>query len=257
MNISICLIGFIRDINHINNLTKFINNINNSNLNSVTVFYSCPSKIEETDDNNFNEDYILNLFKNQENNIIKMNISFRNYNKQMFVDKTNELMLPYITSTNYHSYRVLSCLHSFSETAKLVNNENYNFIIFSRLDLIHYILSINKIFDNNTILTKSAYVWRTFPYISSGDVANHVEDRFFICSNDCISFLKNSYDVFLNKLDIKENLLVNEIILGKIFNMHLNIQKYHLHNIIVHDELNEYTSKRIQIKYSNKFLENM
>ena len=41
---------------------------------NLTIYYSCPSKIEETDTEKFDKDYILSLFKNQETDNIKMNI---------------------------------------------------------------------------------------------------------------------------------------------------------------------------------------
>ena len=67
----------------------------------------------------------------------------------------------------------------------------YNFIIFSRLDIINDIESISEIFDNTSILKNIAYTWRTIPYVSS----SHVEDRFFICSNECIDIIHHNFNL--------------------------------------------------------------
>ena len=232
MSLALCLTGFLRNIDFIENITNFYNKHCMPNAQSLTVYYSCPCKIEETLED-FNTDFILQLFKNQENANIKVNISFRDYDKNMFILKAEELNLSYITSNNYHSYRIISCINGFAETAKLINNDdNYNFIIFSRLDIINNIESISEIFDNTTVLKNIAYTWRTIPYVSSGNVEYHVEDRFFICSNECIDIIKNVYNK-LNILNIKQEIFLTEIVLGIIFNLYENISKYHLHNLKV------------------------
>jgi hypothetical protein len=256
MNIALCLTGFIRDEKNIYNITNFFNTINSPELKKMTIYYNSPSKIEETDSNEFDKDYILNLFKNQENEKLEIIISFRDYDKQKYIDYANELNLPYITCNNYHSYRIISFLSSISETTKMVDKNNYNFIIYSRLDIINYILSINKIFDNNLVLYNSAYIWRTHPYISINELANHVEDRFFICSNECIDILKDLYLSLKNEniQNMLKNGIGSEEILGKIFNNYENIQKYHLYNIEISNNINHYMSIRHKIKYSMEFL---
>ena len=258
MNIALCFIGFIRDEKNIHNITEFFNKINAPELKKMTVYYSCPSKIEEADNCKFDKNYILDLFKNQENEKLEIIISFRDYNKQTYVDYANELNLNHITRYNCHSYRLISFLNSISETAKMIDKNNFNFIIFSRLDIINYVLSIDKIFDNNIVLYNTAYIWRTYPYVSIGELANHVEDRFFICSNECIDILK---DLFLSlKNENIKNILKTEIgseeFLGKIFNNYENIQKYHLYNMEISNNINEYMSNRYMIKYSAEFLIN-
>ena len=55
MNIALCLSGFIRDEKNIYNITNFFNEINCSELKKMIIYYSCPSKIEETDDNEFDK----------------------------------------------------------------------------------------------------------------------------------------------------------------------------------------------------------
>jgi hypothetical protein len=258
MNIALCLIGFIRNEKNIYNIIKFFNNINTPELKKMTVYYNCPSKIEETDDNAFDKNYILNLFKNQENEKLEIIISFRDYDKQKYIDYANELNLNHITRFNFHSFRLLSFLNSISETTKMIDNEKFNFIIFSRLDILNYILSINKIFDNNLVLYNSAYIWRTHPYISIGENAYHVEDRFFICSNECIDILKDLFLLLKNENIEKyiKNGFGSEEILGKIFNMYENIQKYHLYNMEISNDINQYTRQRYTIKYSKEFLNN-
>jgi len=257
MNIALCLTGFIRDEKNIYNITNFFNTINRPELKKMTIYYNSPSKIEETDNNEFDKDYILNLFKKQENEKLEIIISFRDYDKQTHVDYANELNLPYINCNNLHSYRIISFLSSISETTKMVD-KNFNFIIYSRLDIINYILSINNIFDNNFVLYNTAYIWRTHPYVSIGELANHVEDRFFICSNECIDILKDLL-LLLKNQDI-QNMLRNgmstEEILGKIFNDYENIQKYHLYNMEISNNINAYMSIRHRIKYSKDFLHN-
>ena len=256
MIISLCLVGFIRDEKNINNITKFFNQINCSELKKLVIYYNCPTKIEELDNNEFDKDYILNLFKIQENEKLEIILIFRDYDKQKYIDYANKLNLPHINKYNWHSYRLFSFLDSFSETSKIVDKTDYNFILFSRLDMISYILSINKIFDNNLILYNSAYIWRTFPYISTGDVAYHVEDRFFICSNECIEIFKNLFLIIKNE-NIEKYIkleLASEEILGKIFNIYEDIQKYHLYNLELSNDLNAYMQKRLAIKYSQQFL---
>lgn len=218
----------------------------------MTIYYSCPCKIEETA-HNFDTDFILKLFKNQENANIKVNISFRDYDKNMFILKAEELNLPHITSHNYYSHRIISCLNGFSETAKLVNNNNnYNFIIFSRLDIINDIESISEIFDNTSILKNIAYTWRTIPYVSS----SHVEDRFFICSNECVDIIKNIYNKLV-LLNIKQENFLTEIVLGIIFNLYETVSKCHLYKLKVSDNFHIYMRQRINTKYTPQFLQSM
>lgn len=252
MNIALCLTGFIRNINYINSINLFYNKINSSNLKSITIFYSCPDKIEEDDEYCFDKNKILNLFKKIENDKIKININFRNYNKDIFKKNAKELNLPLLTSTNYHPYRVISCLNGFSETAKLVNDNKYNFVIFSRLDIICHILSINEIFNNISILDKTAYIWRTIPYVTN-QTPLHVEDRFFICSNDCVSLIKYFYDN-LYKLNIGEKDFGIEKILSFSFQYHQNIKTYHLYNLKVMPDFNRYTEWRAKQKSSKEFI---
>ena len=38
------------------------------------------------------------------------------------------------------------------------------------------------------------YIWRTIPYFSSGELAYHAEDRFFIGSNECVDIMKDLYN---------------------------------------------------------------
>ena len=253
MNIAVCFTGFLRNIDYIENI-KHISNIFPNLQKSLTIYYSCPSKIEETDTEKFDKDYILSLFKNQETDNIKMNISFRDYDKNMFVEKSKKLNLSYIMKTNYHSYRVISCINGISETAKLINtSDKYNFIIFTRLDIINNITSICDIFDNNSILQNETYIWRTIPYVSCED---HAEDRFFICSNECVDIIKDAYNK-LEQINIAEEHFGAEIIIGTIFNLYENIQKRHLYNLQVSCGFNKYTEQRVKIKYTQKFLESM
>jgi hypothetical protein len=256
MNIAVCLFGFIRNESNIDNITHFFNKINTPELKKMTIYYSCPSKIEETDDNLFDKNHILNLFKIQENEKVEIIISFRDYDKQTYIDYANDLNLPHITCLNYHSYRIISCLNSITESSKMIDNPNFNFIIFSRLDLINYILSINKIFDNNSILHNTAYIWRTQPYITYDC---HVEDRFFICSNECIDIVKGLISFVLKDKNIKNELqhFFSEKILGKLFNSHENIKKYHLHNMEISNDINNYLRIRDSIKYSHEFMNSM
>jgi hypothetical protein len=252
MNIALGLSGFIRNEENIYNITHFFNRINTPELRKLTVYYSCPSKIEETDDE-FDKEYILNLFKKQENEKLEINISFRKYNKQTHVDFANELGLPHILD-NYHSHRRISCINSLAETAKTIDKTDFNFIIFSRLDSIIYVLSINKMFDNNSVLYNSAYVWRSHPY--DGESMNHVEDRFFICSNECTPILKDLLS--LKNKDI-HNMLKNGIsseeFVGNVFNKYENIHKYSLRNMEISDDIYAYMYNRISIKYSKEFLD--
>ena len=256
MNIAVCFSGFLRNLEHIENI-KHISSIFSSNVELLTIYYSCPTKIEENDTENFDKDYVLGLFKNQETDKIKVNISFRDYDKNVFVEKSKQLGLPYITSTNYHSYRIISCINGQAETAKIINTNNkYNFIIFTRLDIIKSIISISNIFDNKLFLKNEAYIWRTIPYISCGELSYHAEDRFFIVSNECVYIMKELYNS-LEQINISEKHFVSEIIVGTCFNLHENIQKRHLHNLQVSDFFNKYAYQRIQLKYSKNFLEIM
>jgi hypothetical protein len=253
MNIAICFTGFLRNLSHIENI-KHIYNIFPVGLQSVTIYYSCPNKIEENDTEPFDINYVLGLFKQYENENMKINIQFREYDRSKFLEKAKQLDLPYITITSYHSHRIMSCLNGFSETTKLINaKDNYDFIIFTRLDIITHIKTISDVFDNKRILKDEAYIWRTIPYISTGDNANHVEDRFFICSHECIDIIKTLYA----SLDKINNLNVNlstEQILGIAFNKCEHIQKYHLNNLQVYEIFNKYAQSRIGIKYTKEFL---
>jgi hypothetical protein len=199
-------------------------------------------------------------YKNQETNKIKVNISFRNYDKNVFVEKSNMLNLPNVTSRNNHSYRVISNINGQSETAKLINdNDVYNFIIFTRFDFIKTIISIREIFDNNLILKNEAYIWRTIPYVSHGPDGidpYHAEDRFFICSNECIDIMKVAYNK-LEQINLSEDMFFAEKILGALFNLYKNIQKRYIYNLQVSRAFNEYTNSRIQLKYTKSFLEKM
>jgi len=257
MNIAICLTGFIRNLDYINNIKKFYDTVFCSNLVNLNIYYSCPRKLEENDVN-FDESLIIDLFKKQESEKIKINIVFRDYDKMIYVEKARKINLPYITSNKYHSHRIISCLNGYSETARLISNSeiNYNFIIFSRLDIIKNIISINKIFDNNQVLKNSMYIWRTVPYISTGDLSNHVEDRFFICSSECINLIKEIYN-YIDQINIEEKNFFTEYVLGDFFNKHSNIQKYHLYNLEVSDDFIIYQTNRINIKYTDDFLNKM
>ena len=256
MNIAVCFSGFLRNLEYIENI-KHIPSIFSSNVESLTIYYSCPTKVEETDTENFDKEYVLGLFKNQETDKIKINISFRDYDKNVFVEKSKELGLPYITSTNYHSFRVVSCINGQAETAKLINTNNkYNFIIFTRLDFVKTINSIGNIFDNTSILKNETYIWRTIPYISSGELAYHAEDRFFIGSNECVDIMKELYNN-LEEINIPENQFGSEIIVGACFNLYENIQKHHLYNLHVSSMFNGYTEHRVRLKYTKDFLESM
>ena len=258
MNVAVCFTGFLRNLDYIDGI-KYISNIMCSNLQSLTIYYSCPTKIEETDKECFDKNYVLGLFKNQETDKIKVNISFRDYDKSVFIDKSNMLHLPHITSRNIHSYRIISNINGQSETAKLINDkEVYNFIIFTRLDFIKTIISIRRIFDNNLILKNEAYIWRTIPYVSSADGVDpyHAEDRFFICSNECNEIMKDAYDK-LEQINLSEYMFFSEKILGALFNLYENIQKRYLYNLEVSNVFNSYTNSRVQIKYTKDFLEKM
>jgi hypothetical protein len=255
MNIAVCFTGFLRNLNYIEGI-KHISSILSPNLRSLTIYYSCPTKIEETDAECFDKEYVLSLFKNQETNKIKVNISFRDYDKSVFVEKSQSLGLPYITSANYHSYRIISNINAFSETAKMVdNNDTFNFIIFTRLDFIKTIISVREIFDNNLILKNEAYLWRTIPYIS-GINDYHAEDRFFICSNECIEIIKGAYTK-LNEIKLSEDKFCAEIFFGALFNLHKNIYKHYLYNLQVSHQFNAYTTSRVQMKYTKEFLDKM
>ena len=255
MNIALGLSGFIRNEENIYNITHFFNRINTTipELRKLTVYYSCPSKIEETDDE-FDKEYILNLFKKQENEKLEIIVSFRKYNKQTHVDFANELGLPHILSNQLHSHRIISFLNSIAETAKTIDKTDFNFIIFSRLDTIIYVLTINKIFDNNSVLYNSAYVWRSHPY--DGESMNHVDDRFFICSNECTPILKDLLLLLKNKYihTMLKNGISPEEIIGNIFNKYDNIHKYSLRNMEISDDIYAYMHNRISIKYSKEFL---
>jgi len=256
MNIAVCFTGFLRSLSQVENINH-IYNIFPVGLQSVTVYYSCPNKIEENDEVIFDQNHVMGLFKQHENDKMKINIQFREYDRNEFVEKAKHLGLPYITNTNYHSHRILSCLNGFSETAKLINaNENYNFIIFTRLDIITHVRSISDIFDNNIRLKNEAYIWRTIPYISSGDLANHTEDRFFICSCECVDIIKTIYGNLCN-LNLSEDIFCTEKILGIVFNMHEHIKKYHLYKLEVYEVFNKYAHYRVSIKYTKEFLSNM
>lgn len=246
MNVACVINGFIRDIDNIKNISVFFNNINNENLDKLTIFYSSPNKIEEDDKNLLDEEYITNLFKKQENSKLKINIKFRDYQKEDFIKYSNELNLPHLLPSYLHTYRILSFFNSISESSSLIDNEKYDFIIFVRLDIINYILSIN--FRH---LKNEAYIWRTIPYISEGENSNHLEDRYFICSLECIEILKSLYQSIKN-LNIDEKDFGSEIIIGKHFNNFKNINKYHISdNIIKINEigLNNYNliKRRINI----------
>ena len=255
MNISLCLYGFIRDIENVNNINIIVNNIKFVKIDKLTIYYSCPNKIEETSDN-FDENEILRLFKIIECEKIEVKIVFRNYDKCIFVEKAISLNYPRLTSNKLHSYRALSCLYGISETMKLVDKE-CDYIIVSRLDIIHFIISFNNVFNVNEKLINTAYIWRTIPYISKGENEFHVEDRFFICSYDCIPILQEVYDN-IGHLVIDEKKLCSEIILGIVFNQYNNLNKFHLHNLILDiNKLNNYTMQRVSIKYSKTFLDEM
>ena len=253
MKVACVLSGFIRNIDNIKNLSVFFNNINNEKLETLTVFYSIPNKIEEDYKDLLDEEYITNLFKKEENNKLKINIRFRDYQKEDFIKYGKELNLPYLLPHKYHTYRILSCMNGLSESASVIDNENYDFIIFSRLDIINYILSITV-----THLKNEAYIWRTIPYMSQGELSNHVEDRFFICSVECIEIIKSLYQSIKN-LNIDEKDFGAEIIIGKQFNTYKNIKKYHINDTEINinkTALNLYAGQRVKLKYSKVFIDN-
>ena len=254
MSVALCLTGFIRDVNYIKNIAIFYQNNIKNNFQKLHIYYSCPSKLEEFCENEFNKEYILSLFNTSIlDNKIEFFISFRDYDNKVFIDKSKELGFPLITKTNYHPYRVLSCLNGFSETAKIVNkNINYDFVFFSRLDIIQDIVSIDEILKNTQII-KTAYIWRTIPYRSENNTAFHVEDRFFICSYDCIEKIIDFYNNICN-ITINHDEISTEIILGKFFNTLPDIKKFHLNGLQVSNNFNLYNKQRINEKYSNQFM---
>lgn len=64
---------------------------------------------------------------------------------KFILKKPKSLGFPKINNTNYFSYRVISCLNGFSDTSKIINNDiNYDFVVYSRLDMIGNIVSIDK-----------------------------------------------------------------------------------------------------------------
>jgi hypothetical protein len=255
MNIAVCFNGFLRNLEYIKRI-KDIPKIFSSDIDTLTVYYSCPTKIEETDKECFDKDYVLGLFKEQETDKIKVNISFRDYDKNMFVEKAKQLGLPYITNTSFHSHRIVSCFYGQSESAKLINDKNYNFIIITRIDVINGIKSIGNMFDNKSILKNEAYIWRTIPYISAGDLAYHSEGRFFVASNECVDILKELYNK-LEEMRIPPESFGDEIVVGVLFNLHENIQKRHLFNLEVNDDFHTYAASRIALHYTKEYLESM
>ena len=123
----------------------------------------------------------------------------------------------------------------------------FNFIIFSRLDTIIYVLTINKIFDNNSVLYNSAYVWRSHPY--DGESMNHVDDRFFICSNECTPILKDLLLLLKNK-DIHtmlKNGISPEEIIGNIFNKYVFMILHHCNSNFSYKHL-VYCNKKCQLR---------
>ena len=88
MTIALLLTGFIRDINYINNISTFYNNNIYNKFNKLHIYYSCPSKLEEFDEFEFNKEYILSLFKNLNINNIEFFINFRSYDKTTFIEKS-------------------------------------------------------------------------------------------------------------------------------------------------------------------------
>lgn len=255
MSVALCLTGFIRDINYIKNINIFYENNIKNKFEKLDIYYSCPSKLEELCENEFNKEYILSLFKNSIlDNKVEIFVSFRDYDNKIFIEKSKELGFPLITKTNYHPYRVLSCLNGFCETSKIVKkNINYDFVFFSRLDIIKNIVSIDEILKNKQI-TNTAYIWRTIPYRSINNLSFHVEDRFFICSYDCIEKIIDFYNNISN-IKINHDEIGIEVILGKFFNKFSNIKKFHLDGLVVNNDFINYQKSRIDIKYKKDFIQ--
>jgi hypothetical protein len=249
MTVALLLTGFIRDPIYINNIVTFYNNIIDNKFNKLHIYYSCPSKLEEFDVHEFDKEYILSLFNNLNINNIEFFINFRKYDNEIYIEKAKSLRFPKINNTKYFSYRVISCLNGFSETSKIINNDiNYDFVVYSRLDIIGNIVSIDK--KCNNFINKTAYIYRTIPYRADG-VYPDVEDRFFICSQDCVKHISN---LDISNLNISNDEIVTERILSKLFNTLTDTNKLHIDGLIVNNEFINYQNSRIRLKYSPGYM---
>ena len=250
MHYAVCLTGFIRDkefITNIRNLYKIIKNIN-----KISIFYSCPIFINPDDNDKLNKNEIMNLF----NSIIlefkdietKLYIEFRDYNNKYFIDKVYELNLTNKLKNNYHPYRIISNIYGFSKTSSLLlkelkNNNLYDFIIYTRLDIINHIYSINNVFKEFTLKNEN-YILRSYP-----NDPNEVEDRFFICSNESIEELSKMYlniDDAINYFG--KNYFTSEKIIFYFLNKMDHIKNYQIKNIEYKKSFLNYQKKKNKIK---------
>ena len=81
----------------------------------------------------------------------------------------------------------------------------------------------------------------------------HVEDRFFICSYDCIEKIIDFYNNISN-IKINHDDIGIEVILGIFFNKFTDIKKLHLDGLQVSNNFSLYNKQRIDEKYSINFI---
>jgi hypothetical protein len=88
MTVALLLIGFIRDVNFIINITTFYNNNINNKFDNLHIYYSCPSKLEEFDEFEFNlSDPGRGVLNNQYKTLFYLlhNMLIKTYNKLCFL----------------------------------------------------------------------------------------------------------------------------------------------------------------------------
>lgn len=189
MRVAVVYFGLLRDENYVSGTFHRMNSLLlkafGDNDVAVKYYYSCPLKKNEFDDENMDEILIQERFRQEYGAYIDLH--FRQYDVMEFIREADNLKLPILNSSKWYSYRLISLVHAIQSSARLVDTENVDLIVFTRLDLVNEISSIGVLDRQNYFRT--AYLYRTCPYRTN----DHAEDRIFYGGSKAMSRLKDYY----------------------------------------------------------------
>jgi hypothetical protein len=235
MKICLGFFGFIRSFITKSDFEYFKKILPSNSI--IDIIVSCPDKLGEFDTESSSETIYKTLNEIFIGHTIE--IYLYSYNPSKFVEKQEELKLPFFSSeTQFYSYRILSLQNSISELCKKI--KNYDISIITRFDLFSTIRTLGNVNFNN--IQKTIYIWRTTPYESEEDA----EDRIIISSQDGIDKLSYLYDSAHEHLEIY-SVLTSEKILGKYLNSFTDLIKEKQSGIEIG------LSRFLSEKYGNSF----
>ncbi len=199
MKIAFAFVGFLRDLKYIDGLDykidRLIESIGLSSF-QVDVYYSCPHLSNEFDTVSLSQEEIENSMR--ENTRYPFLVKLRHYNPFKYVEACLENSLPFKTKTDLFPNRILSFVDSFSQTSALIDSKKYDFVVYTRLDMLHVIYNLGQV--NIDLIKDNIFCWRSNPYLSSEEA----EDRIIFGSPVLIDLLCNYYkDLFKNEVDHK------------------------------------------------------